>query len=225
MCFSFPLHALVSHVAHPGQDARPASRAGGRQGSLHISTNCRQSVNRIWNEDDDTSLQRKSKQPRPEPKCFKWITPVCHCDYTLLAGTATRWIVFYGFTADLFSFFFLNQRGCIFPPLWSMVWMWDCFCLSTASQSLYLYVSLRGNSVYLSEAGDWGLMYMDGFSHFVNDISFLLWHVWHSWNTRLHPYFVQYIITFQNKVRASGNDAYTHIQHVFLYADPNRVQI
>uniref|UniRef100_A0A8C4ICQ2 Uncharacterized protein n=1 Tax=Dicentrarchus labrax TaxID=13489 RepID=A0A8C4ICQ2_DICLA len=22
--------------------------------------------------------------------CFKWITPVCHCDYTLLAGTATR---------------------------------------------------------------------------------------------------------------------------------------
>lgn len=48
------------------------------------------------------SLQRKSKQ---QPKCFKWITPVCHCNYTLLADNATRWIVFYGFTADLFSFF------------------------------------------------------------------------------------------------------------------------
>ena len=103
--FFSSFHALASHVMHPGQDARPAAWAGGRQGSLHIFTNCRQSLKRIWNEDDGTSLQRKSEQPRPEPKCFKWITPVCHCDYTLLAGTTTRWIVFYSFTADLFSFF------------------------------------------------------------------------------------------------------------------------
>lgn len=116
--FFFHCHAVASHVMHPGQDARLAARAGGRQGSLHIFVNCRQSVKRIWNEDDGTSLQRKSKQPRPEPKCFKWITPVCHCDYTLLAGTATRWIVFYGFTADLFLSFLL-QLECI-PPLPTM---------------------------------------------------------------------------------------------------------
>lgn len=126
------------------------------------------------------------------------------------------------------SFFFLFS-----PPTWMhfpstrryMVWMWDCFCLSTASQSLYLYVSLRGNSVYLREVGDWGLMYMDGFSHFVNDISFLLWLVLHSWNTRPHPYFVQCVITFQNKARASGHDAYKHIEPVFLCTDPHRVHI
>lgn len=123
----FSFHALASHVMHPGQDARPAAWAGGRQGSLHILTNCRQSLKRIWNEDDGTSLQRKSEQPRPEPKCFKWITPVCHCDYTLLAGTATRWIVFYSFTADLFSFFSPASWMHFFPPLLcSVVWMWDC---------------------------------------------------------------------------------------------------
>jgi len=87
-----------------------ATGAGGRQGGLHILANCRQSVKRIWEEDDGASLRSKSKQSRPEPKCFKWITPVCRCDYTLLAGTATRWIVFYGFKADLFSFFS--------PPTW-----------------------------------------------------------------------------------------------------------
>lgn len=87
-----------------------------------------------------------------------------------------------------------------------------------------IFTFLKGKlSVYLSEVGDWGLMYMDGFSHFVNDISFLLWLVLHSWNTRPHPYFVQCIITFQNKVRPSGNDAYKHTCHVFLYADPHRV--
>lgn len=138
--FSPPFHALASHVMHPGQDAHPAAQAGGRQGSLHIFANCKQSVRRIWNEDDGTSLQRKSKQPRPEPKCFKWITPVCHCDYTLLAGTATRWIVFYGFTADLFSFFSPPKLNPFFPPpLCSVVWMWDCFfCLWTASQTVHM---------------------------------------------------------------------------------------
>lgn len=59
------------------------------------------------------SLQRKSKQ---QPKCFKWITPVCHCNYTLLADNATRWIVFYGFRADLFSFFSFQLEWSTHPP-------------------------------------------------------------------------------------------------------------
>ena len=41
-------------------------------------------------------LQRKSQKPGRPPMCFKWITPVCHCDYTLLAAVAMRWIVFGG---------------------------------------------------------------------------------------------------------------------------------
>lgn len=144
-CF---FHTLASHVMHPGQDACLAAQAGGRHGSLHILANCGQSVKLIWNEDDGTSLQRK--QPRPEPKCFKWITPVCHCDYTLLAGTATRWIVFYGFTADLFSFFSPPTWMHFFSLLCSVVWIWDCFCLWTTPQTVYLLVFLKGTfSFYL----------------------------------------------------------------------------
>lgn len=140
---------------HPGQDARLAAWAGGRQGSLHIFANCRQSVKRIWNEDDGTSLQRKSEQPRPEPKCFKWITPVCHCDYTLLAGTATRWIVFYGFTADLFSFFS--------PPTWmhfSLYYVaWSeygiVFAFELPHKQFICYFSLRGYFLFISEWSGW----------------------------------------------------------------------
>lgn len=150
-CFFFFFCALAGHVMHPGQDARLAAWAGGRQGSLHIFANSRQSGKRIWNEDDGTSLQRKSKQPRPEPKCFKWITPVCHCDYTLLAGTATRWIVFYGFTADLFSFFS--------PPTWMRVFhyyvVWsECgivFAFELPDKQFIIFFFLVGTfSVYLS---------------------------------------------------------------------------
>ena len=38
----------------------------------------------------ETVFATESQQSIPEPKCFKWITQVCHCDYMLLAGTATR---------------------------------------------------------------------------------------------------------------------------------------
>lgn len=59
--FFFSLFALASHVTQDKMLA-PTPWAGGRQGSLHVSANCRQSANCICNEDDDTSLQRKSKQ-------------------------------------------------------------------------------------------------------------------------------------------------------------------
>lgn len=156
--FFLPFHALASHVMHPGQDAHPAARAGGRQGSLHIFANCKQSVKRIWNEDDGTGLQRKSKQPRPEPKCFKWITPVCHCDYTLLAGTATRWIVFYGFTADLFSFF--SPPSWMHPPrplLYCVAWS-ECgivFAFELPHKQFICYFSLRGHFLFISEWIGW----------------------------------------------------------------------
>lgn len=138
---------------HPGQDARLAARAGGRQGSLHIFANCRQSVRRIWNKDDGTSLQRKSKQPRPEPKCFKWITPVCHCDYTLLAGTATRWIVFYGFTADLFFFLFSSNVNA-FLSLCCVAWS-ECgivFAFEPPHKQFICYFSLRGRFLFISDS-------------------------------------------------------------------------
>lgn len=92
---------------------------------------------------------------RPEPKCFKWITPVCHCDYTLLAATATRWIVFYGFAADPFSLFSVS------PPVWMYFSLSphdearsECgivFLLWTTSQSFHLLCFLKGTfSVYLT---------------------------------------------------------------------------
>lgn len=90
------IHAIASHAMTPSQCACLAAQAGGRQDGLHIFANCGQSVKRIWSKDDDASLRRKSERLQPEPKCFKWITRVCHCDYTLLAGAAARWIVFYG---------------------------------------------------------------------------------------------------------------------------------
>lgn len=60
--------------------------------------NCRQSVKHIWLGWSKRREKKKKKRNactgsqsrlRPEPKCFKWITPVCHGDYTLLAGTTT----------------------------------------------------------------------------------------------------------------------------------------
>lgn len=118
--------------------------------------NCRQPVRRIWNKDDGTGLQKKSKRPRPEPKCFKWITLVCHCDYTLLAGTATRWIVFYGFTADLFSFFS--------PPTWIrflshcyVAWS-ECgivFAFELPHKQFICYFSFREHLLLILESSGW----------------------------------------------------------------------
>lgn len=150
--FFFSFHALANHVMHPGQDAQLAARAGGRQGGLYIFANCKQSVKRIWNEDDGTSLQRKSKQPRPSQSVFKWITPVCHCDYTLLAGTATRWIVFYGFTADLFSFF-SPPTWMHFSPLYYVAWS-ECgivFAFELPYKQFICYFSLRGHFLFISD--------------------------------------------------------------------------
>lgn len=134
----------------------PAAWAGGRQGSLHIFANCRQSANRIWNEDDDTSLQRKSKQPRPEPKCFKWITPVCHCDYTLLAGTATRWIVFLWLYSRSFFFLFFRPCECIYP-FYYVAWSECGIVFAFTSQSLHLctFLSLRGHFLFILEWSGW----------------------------------------------------------------------
>lgn len=156
-----PPFALASHVTHPGQDARlrhPEQVDDKAAYTFPLIAGSQRIVSEM--KMMTRACRGSQSSARPEPKCFKWITPVCHCDYTLLAATATRWIVFYGFAADLFFPFFpsLHRCECIFPSLYVTKHGLNAGLFSSFEpphNHSICHVSLRGRFLFISQWSGW----------------------------------------------------------------------